>query len=472
MSGLLALSAAELARRIRARQVSASEAMQETLATAKRAHQRLNCFVRIDEEAALAAARIADGELARGFVRGPLAGVPMAHKDMYYREGVTSSCGSRITRERPAPATATALRRLDAAGALQFGVLNMTEFAYGPTGHNYHLGHCRNAWDPAYITGGSSSGSGASLAARANFGALGSDTGGSIRLPAHFCGVTGIKPTYARVSRAGAMPLSFSLDTVGPLARTVEDCALLLGVIAGHDPNDATSSRRPVPDYVGGLARPVKGLRVGVPRGYFYDHVDAEVERLVRASLEVFRALGCETVEVEVPDIEPWNQAATAIIAAEAAALHAAWLRERPLEYSDQVRARLELGAAVSATQYINALRLRGEALRAWLDTAMSQIDVLHAACVAFATPTIAETDVGGGPKMGQVLAQVTRLMRPANYLGLPSLAVPCGFQPHGLPCAFQLIGRPFDEALLFRLGHAYQGATDWHQRVPAGLDS
>ena len=468
MSALVSLSAAELARRIRARQVSATEAMQEVLAAARRAHERLNCFVRIDEEAALAAARLADGEIARGLLRGPLAGVPMAHKDMYYREGVASSCGSTITRERPAPATATVLKRLDAAGALQFGVLNMTEFAYGPTGHNYHLGHCRNAWNPQYITGGSSSGAGTSVAARANFAALGSDTGGSIRLPSHFCGVAGIKPTYGRVSRAGAMPLSFSLDTVGPLARTVEDCALLLGVIAGRDAADPTSSHEAVPDYGAALERPVKGLRIGVPTSYFYDGADEHVERLVRASLDVLHSLGCVTVDVVLPDIERWNQAATAIIAAEAAALHANWLRERPQDYSDQVRARLELGAAVGATQYINALRLRSQALQQWLGTVMPQVDAVHAPCVAFATPTIAETDVGGGPKMGQVMAQVTRLMRPVNFLGLPSLAVPCGFQPHGLPCAFQLIGRPFDEALLLRLGHAYQRATDWHARAPA----
>ena len=467
MSQWTELSAAELARRIRARQVSPVEAMQEAIAAAKRAHARLNCFIRIDEIAALAAARLVEAEIAQGRVRGPLAGVPMAHKDMYYREGVASSCGSKITRDRPAPATATALKRLDTAGAVQFGVLNMTEFAYGPTGHNYHFGHCRNAWNPEYITGGSSSGAGASVAARANFAALGSDTGGSIRLPAHFCGVTGIKPTYGRVSRSGAMPLSFSMDTVGPLARTVEDCALVLAVIAGRDEADPSTSHQPVPDYLAALERPVKGLRLGVPKGYFYDGADPAIEALVRASLEVFRSLGCEIVDVGVPAIEAWNQAGMAIIAAEAAALHANWLRDRPQDYSDQVRARLELGAAVSATQYINALRLRDQALKTWLAEVMFQVDAVHAPCVAFATPTIAETDVGGGQKMGQVLGQVTRLMRPVNYLGLPSLAVPCGFQLHGLPCAFQLIGRPFDEALLFRLGHAYQRATDWHLRAP-----
>lgn len=467
MSDLLALSAGELARAIRARKTSAAEAMQVVLPVARKAHAKLNCFVRIDDEGALVAARAADAAIARGRAAGPLAGVPMAHKDMYYREGEASSCGSKITRDRPAPATATALKRLDAAGAVQFGVLNMTEFAYGPTGHNYHWGHCRNAWNPDYITGGSSSGAGSSVAARANFAALGSDTGGSIRLPAHFCGVAGIKPTYGRVSRAGAMPLSFSMDTVGPLARTVEDCALILQAIAGQDPADATSSALPVPDYVAGLARPVKGLRIGIPASYFLDALDPGIRKLLEASLDVLRSLGCEILDVAIPDMDAWNRAGTAIIAAEAAALHSNWLRERPQDYSDQVRARLEIGAGVTATQYLNALRLRDAALKAWLAEVMSKVDAVHAPVVAFATPTIAETDVGGGAKMTELLALVTRLMRPVNFLGLPSLAVPCGFQPHGLPCGFQLIGRPFDEGLLLRLGHAYQRATDWHTRRP-----
>ena len=467
MSDLLALSAAELARAIRARKTSAADAMQVVLPVARKAHAKLNCFVRIDDEGALVAARAADAAIARGRAAGPLGGVPMAHKDMYYREGEASSCGSKITRDRPAPATATALKRLDAAGAVQFGVLNMTEFAYGPTGHNYHWGHCRNAWNPDYITGGSSSGAGSSVAARSNFAALGSDTGGSIRLPAHFCGVAGIKPTYGRVSRAGAMPLSFSMDTLGPLARTVEDCALILQAIAGQDPADATSSALPVPDYVAGLARPVKGLRIGIPASYFLDALDPGIRKLLEASLDVLRSLGCEILEVAIPDMDAWNRAGTAIIAAEAAALHSNWLRERPQDYSDQVRARLEIGAGVTATQYLNALRLRDAALKAWLAEVMSKVDAVHAPVVAFATPTIAETDVGGGAKMTELLALVTRLMRPVNFLGLPSLAVPCGFQPHGLPCGFQLIGRPFDEGLLLRLGHAYQRATDWHTRRP-----
>jgi aspartyl-tRNA(Asn)/glutamyl-tRNA(Gln) amidotransferase subunit A len=461
------LSCASLARAIRAKQVSALAAMQAVLARAGEVQQTLNCFVRIDGEEALAAARLADAELARGVVRGPLHGVPMAHKDMYYREGAISSCGSRIKRDMPAPSTATALKKLDAAGAIQFGVLNMAEFAYGPTGHNYHLGHCRNPWNPDYITGGSSSGSGASVAARASFAALGSDTGGSIRAPATFCGVSGIKPTWSRVSRYGAMPLSFSLDTVGPLARTVEDCALILGAIAGADPLDATASQHAVPDYMAQLARPVKGLRIGKPKRYFYDNMDPEIDALMQASLEVYRKLGAEIIDVDLPDIEPWNAAAMVIIAAEAAAAHGNWLRTRPQDYSDQVRARLEFGLAVPATSYLDGLRLRGIALEAFSRAVFGKVDLLHVPSVGFQTPTIAETDVGGGAVMTRVLNSITRLTRPVNFLGLPGLSVQAGFTRSGMPTAMQLIGRPFDEATLFAAGHAYQRASEWHLQAP-----
>jgi aspartyl-tRNA(Asn)/glutamyl-tRNA(Gln) amidotransferase subunit A len=441
--------------------------MQAVLARAGAVQQTLNCFVRIDHDEALAAARLADAELARGVQRGPLHGVPMAHKDMYYREGAISSCGAKIKRDLPAPSTATALKKLDAAGAIQFGVLNMAEFAYGPTGHNYHLGHCRNPWNPAHITGGSSSGSGAAVAARASFAALGSDTGGSIRLPATFCGLSGIKPTWSRVSRHGAMPLSFSMDTVGPLARTVEDCALILGTIAGADPLDATASQHPVPDYMAQLARPMQGLRIGTPKHYFYDGIDPEIDALMQASLEVYRKLGAEVIAVDLPDVEPWNAAAMMIIGAEAAAVHGNWMRTRPQDYSDQVRARLEYGLAVPAATYLDGLRMRGVALQAFSREVFSKVDVLHAPSVGFQTPTIAETDVGGGETMLRMLGNITRLTRPGNFLGLPCLSVPAGFAKRGLPTAMQLIGRPFDEATLFAAGHAYQQATAWHLQAP-----
>jgi len=464
---LLELSSANLARAIRAKKVTALAAMEAVLARADSVQKKLNCFVRIDSDEALAAARLADAELSRGVVRGPLHGVPMAHKDMYYREGVPSSCGSKIKRDMSAPSTSTALKRLDAAGAIQFGVLNMAEFAYGTTGHNYHIGHCRNPWNPDYITGGSSSGSGSAVAARASFAALGSDTGGSIRAPATFCGLSGIKPTWSRVSRYGAMPLSFSMDTIAPLTRSVEDCALIMGVIAGADPLDPTASQHPVPDYIARLAHPLKGMRIGTAKRYFYDAMDPEIEGLIRASLEEYAQLGAEIVEVDLPDMEPWSHAAVMIIAAEAAAAHANWLRTRPQDYSEQVRARLEIGLSVPATTYIESLRLRGVALQQFSKAVFGKVDMLHVPSVSFQTPTIAETDVGGGATMMNVMNNITRLTRPGNFLGLPCLSVPAGFAKNGMPTAMQLIGRPFDEATLFAAGHAYQQATGWHLKVP-----
>jgi aspartyl-tRNA(Asn)/glutamyl-tRNA(Gln) amidotransferase subunit A len=466
---LLALSATGLATQIRAGRVRCVQAMEAVLDRAGETQRRLNGFIRIEAERALSAAHAADRDAAAGRWRGPLHGVPMAHKDMYYRAGEVSTCGSKILRERPAPRTATALARLDAAGAIQFATLNMSEFAFNPAGHNWHFGHCRNAWHPDYITGGSSSGSGTTVAARANFAALGSDTGGSIRLPASFCGTVGIMPSAGRVSRAGAMPLSHSLDRVGPLARSVEDAAQILAVIAGADPDDPTCETAPVPDFVAALKRSVKGLRIGRPTRYFYENADAGIVERMDASLELFRSLGAVVLDVDPPDLAAASAAWSIVAASEAAALHSNWLRQRPKDYSEQLRTRLAQGLAIPAAAYVNALRLRGPALHAFCETVFSKCDVLHAPTVDFATPTIAETEVGDSPEMMAVLGRITRLTRPISFLGLPALAVPAGFLPNGLPTAMQLVGRPFDESTLLALGHAYQAATDWHLRAPGG---
>jgi aspartyl-tRNA(Asn)/glutamyl-tRNA(Gln) amidotransferase subunit A len=391
----------------------------------------------------------------------------MAHKDMYYRRGVVASCGSKILRERPAPATATVLERLDAAGAIQFGVLNMTEFALGPTGHNWHYGHCRNPWNPERIPGGSSSGAGASVAARANFAGLGSDTGGSIRLPAAFCGTSAIKPTYGRVSRAGAMPLSFSLDTVGPLTRTVEDAALITQLIAGPDPRDPTCDARAVPDWLSQINQSIAGLRIGRPRQHFYDDCDAEIAAAMEASLETFRKLGAKIIDVDLPDLSTYSSASALISASEAAAFHGQWLRTRPGDYSDQVRGRLLQGLAIPANAYIDALRLRGVALAEFCDQVFSKVDVLHGPVLSIPTPTIAETDLGWSEHTSQVLARITRLTRPGSYLGLPTVCANAGFTRDGMPIGMQLITRSFDESTALRTGHAFQHVTDWHLRSP-----
>ncbi|MFL6572242.1 MAG: amidase [Burkholderiales bacterium] len=460
---ILALSCTQLAAAIRERRTTALAAMEAVLGRAREVQPKLNCFLRIDEAHALEAARQSDRQPARG----PLHGVPMAHKDMYYREGVASSCGSKILRERPAPATATALERLDAAGAIQFGVLNMTEFALGPTGHNWHYGHCRNPWNPERITGGSSSGTGASVAARANFAGLGSDTGGSIRLPAALCGTSAIKPTYARVSRAGAMPLSHSLDTVGPLTRTVEDAALIAQLISGPDPRDPTCDPRAVPNYVSGLEVPIGGIRIGRPRQHFYDECEPQIAAAMAASLEAFGRLGARVVEVDVPEFAAYSAAAVLISTAEAATLHREWLRSRPEDYSDQVRGRLLQGLAIPAIAYIDALRMRGAALAEFCAQVFSKVDLLHAPVLGIATPTIAETELGWSEGTAAILARITRLTRPGSYLGLPTVCANAGFTHDGMPIGLQLVARPFDEATALRAGHAFQRVTDWHLRAP-----
>ena len=466
MSDPSALSLAELAAAIRRRKVSSAEATRAMLARIKITQRRINAFARIEPDEAMKAARAADRALANGKVRGPLHGVPLAHKDMYYVTGKLAECGSKIRKGWVAPATATALTRLEGAGALRIGALNMVEFAFGPTGHNPHTGHVRNPWNRAHITGGSSSGSGAAVAARLVPAALGSDTGGSIRLPAHFCSVTGLKPTNGRVSRANAMPLSFTLDTVGPLARTAEDCGLVAAAIMGPDPLDPTTDGAPPWDEQA-AQRSTRNMTIGVPRSFYVDDLETDVDKALDDAIAVFRKLGARIVQVELPDQMLVSAAALIVIAVEALTTHAPWLRTRAKDYSDQVRNRLLNGSAYSAVEYLEALRWRGPALAAHL-AAIGNCDAILVPTCRSVAPTIEETDVGGGANAEAVILGVTRFMRPVNYLGLPALTVPAGFGKGGLPIGLQLIGRPFRDETLIALGAAFQGATDYHTRAPA----
>ena len=441
---MISFSCVQLAAAIREKRTSCVAAMEATLERARAVQPRLNCFLRIDADAALAAAHLADKDIARGYVRGPLHGVPMAHKDMYYRRGVVSSCGSKILRDTPAKATAKVLEHLDAAGAIQFGVLNMAEFAMGPTGHNWHYGHCRNPWNPERITGGSSSGSGASVAARAAFAALGSDTGGSVRLPAAFCGISGVRPTHGRVSVENILPLCPSLDTVGPLTRTVEDAALILGVIAETD-------------WMGELEKPVAGLRIGRPRQLFYEGCDAEIAAAMDASLEVFRRLGATVLDIDLPDLSGLSAKAAVLHAAEANPFHDEWLRTRPQDYSPQVRERLEKGRPVLALDYLKAVQGRAPAIAGFCEAVFSKVDLVHGPVVSFQTPTIAETDISTGEAVSQMLGRFVRLTRPISYLGLPVVCANAGFTKAGMPIGMQLIAAPMDEGTALRAAHAFQ---------------
>jgi aspartyl-tRNA(Asn)/glutamyl-tRNA(Gln) amidotransferase subunit A len=337
----------------------------------------------------------------------------------------------------------------------------------GPFGDNAHHGDVQNPWKPGHCAGGSSSGSAAAVAAGLALATLGSDTGGSIRLPAACCGVVGLKPTYGRVSRAGVMPLSWSMDHLGPLTRTVADAALLLEIVAGHDPRDATSSRRGVPYYQRMLESPVAGLRVGIPENYYFDGIDSEMNAAVRAAADVLAGLGVLITPVRVPDPRALTDIGNVISRSEAAALHARLARDRPHELQPAVRARLEVGFHISAHDYLQALRLRARLTREFIAEVFAEVDALIAPVIPEPAPALEAVKSGSVDDVVARMGRFSRLTRPFNGLGLPALTVPCGFSADHRPLALQIVGRAFDEATTLRLGHAYQQTTKWHVEGP-----
>ncbi|MBI3109053.1 MAG: Asp-tRNA(Asn)/Glu-tRNA(Gln) amidotransferase subunit GatA [Candidatus Rokubacteria bacterium] len=458
---------ASVAADIRAGRLSPVEATRACLDRIARLDGRLRAFITLDGEGALATARTLEADARAGRWRGPLHGVPLAFKDLCHIRGLPSSCGTKTPHYFFAEAECTAVRRLVGAGAVTLGKLNMSELAMGPFGDNAHHGDVQNPWRLGHCAGGSSSGSGAAVAAGLAMGALGTDTGGSIRLPAGCCGIVGLKPTYGRVSRAGVMPLSWSMDHVGPMALTVRDVALLLGVIAGHDPEDATSSPRAAADYAAALGHPIAGLRVGVPENYYFHGVDPEMEAGVRRAAGALEEFGARVSEVRIPDPGLITDVANIIARAESAAIHSRLLRERPQDLQPAVRARLELGVRIPAHDYLQALRLRARLAREFIREVFSEVDALAAPVIPEPAPALADVKAGTTEDVTARMKQFSRLTRPWNGLGLPALSVPCGFSGAGLPLGFQIVGRPFDEVTVLRLGHAYEQAAGWHLRRP-----
>ncbi len=464
-------SLCDIADLIAAGEVSAVEVTQAAFDRIDERDPVHRAFVWQDRDGAMARARWLDAARTAGEVLGPLHGVPLAHKDMYYRAGRVSTCGSKIRRNETATTTATALRRLDGAGAIDLGGLAMVEFAMGPHGFNAHLPRTLNPWGQDRVPCGSSSGSGVAVASRMVYGSLGSDTGGSIRCPAAANGIVGILPTNGLVSRRGAMPMSWSLDCVGPLTRTVRDAARILKATAGPDASDESAAGAPVPDYEALLERPLGGVRIGVPNGYFDADLDPSVAAVVTASLDVFRSAGAVIVPVKMPDSITTSSALHPLVMkAEGAANHRPWKQTRAAEYSEEVGKRLEAGYFILATDYINALQYRAFALNDVLDKVFSQVDVLHTPVLPIPTPTLKQTSYSDGPTYLKMVVSLTRNTRPINFLGLPALSVTCGHTPEGMPTSFQLVARPFSEQLLFQLGHRYQQDTRWHLDVPKDL--
>ena len=462
---MIAASIAELAQALRARRLSSVELTQGLLERIERYNATLNAFVTIDPQRALADARAADAVLARGD-GGPLTGIAIAHKDVLVTAGMRSTCASRMLANYVSPFDAHVVAELRAAGTVLVGKTNMDEFAMGSSSETSYFGPVRNPWNPGCVPGGSSGGSAAAIAARLVPAATGTDTGGSIRQPAALSGICGLKPTYGVCSRYGLIAFASSLDTPGPFAQTAEDCALLLGLMAGADPADPTAISGPRPDYMAATRESIKGLTIGVPTAFYVDDLDPEVARILDETLALLKREGANIVQVELPEQRQLTAACQFVLATEAAAFHKRWMIERPGDYGPQVFMRLQNGLAFSGVSYLEAMRWRGPALAAH-NAAVAGVDAVIMPVAPVAAPTIAESDVGNSPDAEAVIQRLTRFTRPINYLGLPSLSIPSGFTKGGLPVGMQLVGRSFDEAMLLRIGAAFQRATDFHDRVP-----
>lgn len=462
------LSAARLAALVKERQVSPVELVQIYLERIDRFDARLRAYITVLPEAALEAARKAEAAVMRGEARGALHGVPCAVKDQFETAGVRTTLGSRILETHVPGETATVISRLDQAGAILLGKLNLTEFALGGT-QRFPFGQPRNPWNVEHEPGGSSSGSGIAVAAALCAASLGEDTGGSVRTPASWCGVVGLRPTWGRVSRHGSFPLSWSMDTAGPLTRTVEDAALLLRVLAGYDPRDPLTSRRPVPDYSAALKDGVRGLRVAILRELtFGTETDAEVREAVAAAARRLEGLGAVLEEISLPLLSLAGAIFMALADSDGAGLHQRWLRARPTDYDQGTRRRLLAASLIPAATYHQAARARA-LLRARVRDALGRYDLLLCPTAHQAAPPLATGRAAITTREEVAGRFFTRrsYVTPAALAGTPAIALPCGFTRAGLPLSLQLLGRPFDEVTLLRAAYAYERDTGWSQRRP-----
>jgi aspartyl-tRNA(Asn)/glutamyl-tRNA(Gln) amidotransferase subunit A len=453
-------SIAETGGALRKGKLSPVELTKNCLAQIEKLNPTLNAFVTVTAELALTQARTAEAEILRGHWRGPLHGIPLALKDLIDTAGIRTTAASALFKDRVPAEDAEVVRRLKEAGAVLLGKHNLHEFAYGGSSMISYYGEVHNPWDPARIAGGSSGGSAASVAAGLCYGAIGTDTAGSVREPAALCGVVGLKPTYGRVSVRGVIALSLSLDHIGPIARTVSDAAAMLQVIAGHDANDAHSADVPVPDYVAGLPKGVEQLRIGVPRKFFYEDLDPEIASAVEQAVGSLRTLGCDLSEIEI-DVPTDRTLQTA----ESYAYHAKFASRSPELYQPETLRRIRKGEDISA-QDVEQRRRELKQIRGEIHKVFEGVDVL-------VTPT---TPVPAGAidelKKDPELLRPHELMllrntRPVNVWGLPAISVPCGFTTAGVPIGLQIIGPQWREDTVLQVAYAYERATDWHKRSP-----
>ncbi len=455
------LTLTEAAAGLRRRDFSPVELAQACLHRIEAFDAKLHSFITLTADLALDDAKRAEQEF-RSHDRGPLQGIPVALKDLYATKGIRTTCDSAVLEDWVPDHDATAVIKLRAAGAVLLGKLGMHEFAFGGPSVDAPFPAVRNPWNLDHIPGGSSSGSGAAVAAGFCYGALGSDTGGSIRTPSSHCGIVGIKPTYGRVSRFGVVPLSWSLDHAGPMARSVEDCAVLLQAIAGHDPQDPASANMPVPDFTAGMRDGIRGLKIGVPRPGWFDEqkgVDPETESVFNTALKTLETIGAVIVEIDGEPFSTARKANQTILVAEAYAYHEKHFQVMPEKFGTSVRRRMLEGAFLSAADYIAAQRAR-TVLNEQIRANFSRVDVFATPAAprppeAFATLDPGETNLRPS------------FTNPFNLTGLPAISVPCGFTAGNLPAGLQIVAPPFADSLVLRVAYAYEQATGWHHRRP-----
>ena len=460
------MGAGDLSKLVQSKEISPVEIIEAHLTRIDATEPMLNSFITLLADQARKSARQAEKDIQAGRYKGPLHGIPVALKDLYNTGGVRTTSGSRIFDTFIPTEDCTVAAKFHQAGAILLGKLNMHQFAYGPTGENPDYGHMHNPWNPDMVTGGSSGGSGSAASAGQCTITTGSDTGGSIRIPAALCGIVGLKPTYGLVSRYGLSSLSWSLDHPGPMTRTVEDTAITMNVIAGHDPKDVASAKVDIPDYTSALTGDVKGLRIGIVKEYFEAPLDPQVRKAVMDAISLLESMGAEIKEVSYPMFNQSQAISSTVLMAEATAYHRDLLEKDGHQLYEPVRQRLEAGLFISAAEYLRAQQARSifdQQGRRLLD----EVDLLAGPTEPVTAPEILASKVMAGEQEVGVVGALTQYTRPYNINGFPAISVPCGFSDDGMPIGLQLAGRPFDELTVLRAAHAYEQANEWHSRRP-----
>ncbi len=455
-----------LSKALRKKEISPVEITKVCLDRITSYDAKINAFITVLPEKALKTARRIEKEILKGEYRGPLHGIPYAAKDLFFTKGIHTTCGSKILKDFIPAYDATVITRLNSAGAILLGKLNMHEFAYGTTSVNPHYGAVHNPWDRERITGGSSGGSAAALVCSFAFLTLGTDTGGSIRIPSALCGVAGLKPTFGRISKYGAYPLCWSLDHPGPMAKSVADLAIALNNLAGYDPADPSSAQSPVPNYPKTLTMDLEGMKLGVPKEFYFDHLEKEVREAVSQAIKDLKKIGAKIYSVSIPHLPAFSAAAFISLLAEGAACLEKWHKTRAEDLGKDVLSRLHLGAAVKATQYLQAQRLRRIAQNTFREV-FTKVDALITPQLPIVAPLIGQETISIGDFSEGIASALTRFTRIFNLTGLPTICVPCGFSSSGLPVGLQIVGKAFDEGTILRVGHAYQRHTSWIKHQP-----